>query len=468
MARLFTRSLVVCLLALLILACPQKTETPADTSATPTAEAPVATQAPPAPVQPGICKTAKDSCGQLSQCAVSPLGASAATIPTAPCTLQGEADPRTQELVDIYSWNLFVALNWPGNSGNCVADTNKNIMAVKSGDGTYTTWQTYMPSEKVFVSPSAKPAAWCSGNGLLGAAPRVFDNIAKAAPQAKLLGGDFLKISEPGGDVLQAKGGVLTDQSQRWVRYERLMNQIEYNYIAPDKWNTNLLKAMVASNTPIQIPTGAIEIKSAWKVLTGTEIQLGRYFTTKAYVCNTPDGTRTPCNAQPVTLGLVGLHLVQQRNTGGTMFWSTFEHVDNEKVFFNPASNATPNTNLAKQPYTELDSNCKGLNIPTQVKRVTPVPAAAELNKYYQEVLAGSVFANYQIVSTQWTTGVGVTRLGTPQHVANITLETYAQTATAKSGATGCMACHLTATTKVATATGLQDSNHSFFFLEAQ
>ncbi|HEX7830385.1 MAG TPA: hypothetical protein VF787_12055, partial [Thermoanaerobaculia bacterium] len=398
MARLFARSLVVCLLALLILACPQKTETPAestaastDSTATPTAEAP------PANLIPAVCDVAKNKCGNLSQCAMAPLGAAAATIPTEPCTLQGEADPQTQELVDIYSWNLFVALNWPGNSGNCVADTNKNIMAVKSGDGTYSTWQTYMPSENVFVNPNSKPAAWCSGNGLLKGTARIFDNIAKAAPQAKLLGGDFLKISEPGGDVLQAKGGVLTDQSQRWVRYERLMNQIEYTYISGDKWNTNLLKAMVQNNQPIQIPTGSIEIKAAWKVLTDTEVTQARYFTTKAIVCNTPDGQRTPCNAKPVTLGLVGLHLVQQRNTGGTMFWSTFEHVDNETVFYNKASNATPNTDLATQPYIELDSNCKGRNIPTQVKRVTPIPAAAELNKYYQGVLAGSVFANYQL-----------------------------------------------------------------------
>jgi hypothetical protein len=47
------------------------------------------------------------------------------------------------------------------------------------------------------------------------------------------------------------------------------------------------------------------------------------YFTTQAIVCNTPDGQRTPCDEKPVTLGLVGLHLVQQTSNGGAMFWST-------------------------------------------------------------------------------------------------------------------------------------------------
>jgi len=48
------------------------------------------------------------------------------------------------------------------------------------------------------------------------------------------------------------------------------------------------------------------------------------YFTTSAIVCNTPDVARTPCNQNPVTLGLVGLHIRQQVSPGRTMFCSVF------------------------------------------------------------------------------------------------------------------------------------------------
>jgi hypothetical protein len=465
MTRSLIRLLSVCLLVVLFVTC-QKTETPKeDVGAAPPKAAAVS-----GPPPPAICAVATKNCNGLSQCAVAPIGASATAIPDRPCTLNGEASPQTQELVDIYSWNIFLAMNWPGSSGNCNADSAKNITAVQSGDGTYTVWQTYMPGDNVFVNPGyQKPAAWCSGNGLSAGEARTFDNIAKAVANAKKLGGEFLKISAPGGDVLQASGDVVTDQSQRWLRYERLMNKTEYDYMVPNRWNAVQLTDMVTKGEAIKIPKGSIEIKSAWKVLTPSEVSGKKYFTTRATVCNTPDGQKTPCDAQPVTLGLVGLHIVQQTNDGGTMFWSTFEHVDNDTVFFNPASNAAVNTDFAKQPFTELDASCKGINIPTQIKRVTPIPAAAELNTYYQQLLAGSVFSNYQLISTQWTTGVGVTAVGTPQHVSNITLETYVQKAVDKSnGATGCMACHFNATTNVKSGTGLQNSNHSFFFLEAQ
>ncbi|XZF16113.1 hypothetical protein ACTHGU_08235 [Chitinophagaceae bacterium MMS25-I14] len=49
------------------------------------------------------------------------------------------------------------------------------------------------------------------------------------------------------------------------------------------------------------------------------------------------------------------------------------------------------------------DSNGKPLNAPTQVTRVNPVidPAADSLNKHFQSLLKGSVWASYKLVTTQ-------------------------------------------------------------------
>jgi len=462
MARSFVRSLLVSLLILGLVVCKKTTEEPVPAATPPRAEA-VATDT----TQPSMCGESVQDCKGLSPCAPSPITSAQATIPERPCTFQGDAGPKTQNFVDIYSWNIFLAMNWPASTANCAADTSKSILNVKSGDATYVVWQTYMPAENVFVNPGyQKPAAWCSGNSLAAGAKRVFDNEAKATSAAKELGGPFLKIAEPGGQVLQADGNVVTDQSKRWLRYEKLMNQTEYNYIVADRWNAVQLQAMFDNNQPIQIPQGSIEIKSAWKVLTPAEISGNKYFTTQGIVCNTPDGARTPCDEAPVTMGLVGLHIVHQVSDGGTMFWSTFEHNDNDTVFFDPSSNAVPNKDFSKRPFTELDASCKGVNQPTQIKRLTPVPASAELNGYYQQLLAGSVFANYRLISTQWATGFGPALV--PPHVANITLETYVQDLTV-GNATGCFACHFKATTNIKNASGQrQDSNHSFMFLEAK
>jgi len=448
-----------------IVACRESRSTP-ETSSAPPQKAAAATTAAATPVPPDLCKLAVKDCETgVSQCVMGSISTAQSNIPTKVCTGPfGEGGNPTQQFVDTYSWNLFLALNWPASQASCAADTSKSIIGVRSGDGTYVVWQTYMPSDGVFVNPGTqKPARWCSGNGLAAGDQRIFTHEAKAAPAAKKLGGAFLKIAEPGGDVLQASGGVMTDQSQRWLRYERIMNQTEYDYIVNKAkiWNAPQLQALQQQGGKITIPAGSIEIKSSWKVLTQDEIGKGRYFTTRGIVCNTPDGQRTPCDAQPVTLGLVGLHLVQQVNDGGTMFWSTFEQVDNDSVFFNPASTTPVNTDMAKQPYVELDANCKGVNTPTQVKRVTPIPADPRLNTYYQQLLGSSVFANYRLISTQWTTGTDLD--GTPPNVANITLETYVQNPP-KSGPTGCFMCHANATTVIPG----QNSNHSFLFLEAQ
>ena len=459
--RSVTRCLVVCLIVLFA-SCTKAPETTDTTATQPPlgATAPQA-QAGPTPTLPTFCKDSVSQCSGKSQCAAAPLTAAAAVIPTgARCTPLGEGGGASQKYVDAFSWNLFLALNWPANTANCAADTAKSILDVRSGDGSYVVWQTYMAADRVFVNPGfEKPAAWCSGNTLT--ATRVLDHEAKAVKEARELGGAFLKISEPGKDVKQAKGGVVTDQGGRWLRYERLMNQTEYAYIVDGKWNMPLLEAMQKNDEPIQIPANSIELKSAWKVLTPQEASSNKYFTTQAIVCNTPEGERTPCNEKPVTMGLVGLHIVQQVADGGPMFWATFEHNENDTVFFNPASNSAPNTDLAKEPYVELDANCKPLNLPTQIKRVTPIPADPELNGYYQQLLGSSVFANYRLISTQWATGVAVG--GTPSNVANIVLETYAQTLSTN-GATGCFACHRNATTRVKG----QSSNHSFLFLEAK
>lgn len=457
------RTLVVCL-AILLASCKQAPET-TDTTATPVAEA-----APPksGPQDiPQLCTDSVSQCDGKNQCAASPLTAAAAAIPTGVrCTPRGEGGGNSQNYVDAFSWNLFLAMNWPANTANCSADTSKSIVDVRSGDGSFVVWQTYMPGDRVFVNPKTeKPADWCTGNDLTP--NRLFDDEAKAVTEAAALGGPFLMVSEPGKDVLQARGGVVTDLSGRWLRYERLMNQIEHKYITDGKWNKAQLEAMQQKGETIAIPPDSIEIKSAWKVLTPDEARLGKYFTTQAKVCNTPAGDRiSPCNDNPVTMGLVGLHIVQQVADGGPMFWATFEHNDNDTVFFDPKSTEEANKNYANVPYVELDASCTATNKPTQIKRETPIAADPKLNDYYQQLLGQSVFANYQLVSTQWATGV-VTG-GTPADVANVTLETYVQKMSVPIGrgasATGCFACHLNAKTRVKD----QTSNHSFFFLQAQ
>lgn len=449
--------------AILLTACNKEQSVTPSTAGT--SAAPVASAPPPkaAPTKPVSCPPAGAVCG-ASTCSEGITLASTA-IPAEDCPFHA-----AQAGVDIFSWNEFIALNWPAVSSNCSADQKRSILDVRSGDGTTVVWQTYMPSDKVFVDPAkGKPASWCSGNGLLTAnGVREFHHIAKAEPVAAKLGGVFLAIASPGHDVLQARGGIVTDQGLgdgkggRWLRYEKLMNEMELKAIVDGNWWN---KAGLKDKT-VTLPVNAIEIKSAWKILTPTEKAGNRYFTTEAVVYNTPDATE-PIPGK-VTLGLVGLHIVQKTPTQASMLWSTFEHVDDDKVFFDPKSNAVPNTQLAKEPFIELNPDGTPHTPSTQIKRTHPDAGADELNAYYQKLLGNSVFANYRLISTQWGTGTASLK-GTPSYVSNIAMETYVQDfekpvkPDSEIKATGCFACHLNSKTSIGTS-----GDHSFFFLEAK
>lgn len=206
-------------------------------------------------------------------------------------------------------------------------------------------------------------------------------------------------------------------------------------------------------------PVGAVEIKAAWKVLSPDEIASNRFYTTQAIVFNDEQGSTSP-GANPVTVGLVGLHILHKTESESSWFWSTFEHVDNTtSSFFNPdcpASQCPPNHQTAARPYVELDAGGQPVNAPVQVTRTTALSAeTAALNAYYQGLLKGSPWANYQLISTQWATG-GAPQ-GTPAILANTTMETFIQSDSS------CMGCHTSATTAVGT-----PADFSFLLSKAQ
>lgn len=429
-----------------------------------------------APPQPPACE--KVPCAG-STC-LSSITAAQATVPEQACPAQGG---ESQNGVDIFSWNEFIALNWPATQA-CEPDTTKSILDIKTGKEGPVVWQTQMTSDDVFVAPGQTPVPWCNGKSLaalFAKQPIDLSHTAQTAALPQSLHNLRSVISQP-TDV-EAVRGVVTDQAGRWLRYERLMNKTEYDQIVGQKW----YQLSVLDTLPsITLPSASIEFKSAWKILSPDEIVGGRFYTTQATVYNTPDGAKSP-GANPVTLGLVGLHIINKTERPGGFFWSTFEQVDNDTTFFKPHRTGPYNKQTARKPYTELDPNGKPINAPVQIKRLHKIAADPKLNAYYQQLLAGSVFANYRLVSTQWQSGLVLQ--GEPPNVANIVIETYVQNATSKPQAasafpagffpqpkpghrtlstvasTGCLACHINATAanKRKTVT-----DHSFLFLEAQ
>lgn len=333
---------------------------------------------------------------------------------------------QSQAAADTFSWKSFIAMNWPADTSTCAPDTSKNIL---TGGGPLV-WETYLTTDQVFVTSPQQPATWCS-NGTSASTlqhlpVKVQELVRKTGIQRVLHLTSKSPTSPEGLD--QASGGPLVDQNGRFARYEVRMNYDEYNYIMQhDLWSKSGQQKFVKAGNKFNFPTGpvgAMEFKAAWKVM-GKGDDPSRFYTIKAIVYNDSEGDPSP-GANPVTLGLVGLHIAHKTATQGNWVWSTFEQVDNlTKSFFNPACDTCAANKPISGPEVELKPDGTPIHIPTQVTRINAVDDSlvTPINTYFQDLLKGSVWTNYQLISTQWLFFEHLT----PKYLANSVQETYLQ-----------------------------------------
>ncbi len=370
---------------------------------------------------------------------------------------------------DIYSWNTFIALNWPpGPDGN--GDPNKTIG--QNGDND-TVWEHYRDVSDIFLAGGKKPS-WngpvtvptqCKANYKPGM--RILSQVGKTPTVLT----DF---SQP------FNTGPLIDQNGNYTRYEILVNKPMFDYILQ---NTLYSKAgQKVFSGAVKFPCGvlngaegAIMVKSSWKVIKPED--KSRFHTQTVLVYSpASQNPKYPASCSTKLMGLVGLHIGHKTNSGAQWLWSTFEHIDNAP------SEADVAKKTFKPQYNYYNPNCSGQNCTPNV--VPPRPwnptkvssfhsqvvrmnmfkgnefafeSAAARNKDAWALLSGvstsSVWLNYELVSTMWPTNTGQCQatpgdpLGTPapNFLANTTLETYIQ-GMVPNVSSNCIECHNNAT----------------------
>jgi hypothetical protein len=410
----------------------------------------------------------------------------------------GPADiiSQDQAVADTFSWLTFIAMNWPADTNSCGPDTTQSIL---SGTGPVV-WETYLAPEQVFVPDGSLPATWCASGTALNKMNHVPEKVREFGRENGINRFIFMTSKSPDG-LKEASGGPLVDQNGRFVRYEVRMNFDEYNYITTQNiWNVSGQQQFSDTGGVIKFPVspmGAMEFKAAWKVI-GQGDDASKFYTIQAIVYNDTAGGVSP-DPFPVTLGLVGLHIAHKTAHQSNWVWSTFEHVDNlTKSFYNPDCSGCPVNQPITGPTIELNPDGSPIHAPTQVTRVNKVDTSAyvtpygtffgdtlvdSINIYFQNLLQGSVWANYELVSTQWLVFEHIF----PKFLANSVQETYLQGPTPPSygnfnliideeyykdnryqpfssgTSASCMGCHYTATT----AAGLK-SDFSFIIGDAQ
>lgn len=399
--------------------------------------------------------------------------------------------PKFQGFFDEFSWQSFIALNWPADaSGNPTGSFNSNPYNQRVWESSlYPNPATVFSSQGVTILTALKNG---SGTGA-----KVLFLTTKFNPAA---------FSGSEG-VQQADGKALIDQNGNFTLYEERMNPVEYGYIQTNSLTTkkgittygsqhgNAL-TLPASSLTTRDSVGSMEIKAAWRILIPGVDDTSRYYTRNATII-VPKGSSsdTATFTFQAKVGLVGMHIAHKVTPfQNSQIWSTFEHVDNcpdsidvvnNKVpnkkysYYSPACNGCPyntaiNTpadfNYIWQPgvpygslyMNKVDNKLYG----TQVIRdsslyVTTVAA----NTKFQAKLQGTVWANYKLVGTQWQFGATDAPPFTPtppapHHLANTTMETFIQ------GTSSCIDCHKAA--KIKYQDTITTTDFSFLFGHAK
>jgi hypothetical protein len=389
-----------------------------------------------------------------------------------------------QSPFDNMAWQMFVALNWKASQSG--GDPRSGL----AGNAPVV-WQTYTRPEDVFGGPAPS----CPNPGNL---PR-FSLIAKSDGQDSS-NDEFLQAT--GQPLIDVNGNWtlferrMNDVEKKYIFGNRLDSLAgQQAFVLSGK----TVAFPIGDMTTTAGQVGAIEVKASWRIVSDAE--KSGYFAIQAlldveggYVS---DGK--PLCAT-VTLGLTGLHIIQNNGEKGDLkpdfIWATFEHqknvplataacdpvdtlcyknIQSSKVspnicpangvtgsysFFNAActnvvSNAPPVKKSGQTdfiwnrqpPYAGQYTTQQGSVLcGTQATRCWKVyKLTDQLNAQWRAKLGAiqSVFANYQLIGTNWGGNVEPTP-GTlangavPAFLGNSSLETYIQASPTVGNCTGC------------------------------
>jgi hypothetical protein len=380
-----------------------------------------------------------------------------------------------------FMWQSFAALVQP--SGDALA------------------FETYMPNYGLFVAGAAQPPTpWgqapltpCAQAALVGAKAASGKTRAAKSEATPLV---FSSITKQAG-VEQP----LRDEAGHDVYYGIAVNQTAYQWLTSCDLYRHGCAAQLASRAggvdlikkypQLSFPAGAIELKTAWKVLTPAEQQLGTFYSVQGVIEPDP---RDPSTCQLAQLGLTGLHIVSKTPSHPEFIWATFEHRNNAPncteldakppldggwTFFDKAAydqcTAASCTNAYVKGQAALvcrehpwgdsnigrypDGNDCSVN-PNQLICQASVQAALAANTAaMQAINAGAasaiqassgfakVWANYELVGNVWAVGGVVPPIaqvrGGSLSAANTTMETFVQNGQAGvQNPTSCLTCH--------------------------
>jgi hypothetical protein len=273
-------------------------------------------------------------------------------------------------------------------------------------------------------------------------------------------------IDDIGQAAIGELAGPVVAQNGRYLRYQTLYNRAMFEAIVANKFYLRDHLPVIPSprpDTPVyQFPNGSVAIKAAWLDMAGfSGARRKRFYMRKAVV---KDPSTGKCST--MTVGLVGLHIVQKTESRPQWIWSSFEQVDTAPNFQGAVgtftlNDGTPGAMPAENPLS-LEPLAKQPAQAFNVVRSAQAPIhfdTSVTNRGYQDLLKGTVWEYYKLIVTQWPLQPGNQALPVPANktgeifnsfpgtgngtsaksaFANLAMETFDQ----GRPELGCMSCH--------------------------
>lgn len=318
-------------------------------------------------------------------------------VPVAPSSIPQPA--LRQAMFDCFSWQSFIALNWPADPGQRGRpETDKSFPSI----GVERVWESYRETFEVFKPENEnwapRPESWSDTPDVPKVCQAVIDGLDADTKVSLHVPKALQMVTKTRANQLlnethQAFGNqfnVLVDQYGELVRYEVRMNQDEFQYLTENGYAdtgkysysgpTNGEKVFfptASTAKPNTTQLGAIEIKAAWRNLCPkgdcTGQQPERFYTRTALKYTPPlaKGLKPSCELLD-KVGLIGLHVIRKTDTAPQWIWSTFEQVDNV-----PSADSFPAPDALNEniKYTLYNPKCELIkNKPTEAQCATQRP----------------------------------------------------------------------------------------------
>ncbi len=366
-------------------------------------------------------------------------------------------------------WCTLIALAWAaqGSAPTMTPDPTKRF-----GTGRPVVWETWLDSTNIYCA-NGNPPGSCGGatlkaaaNGapvhhLNGANPNTSHLPSEAvmkllqghgrAPQLLAAGRSDQSLSENA----QATGFILPDRNNNnppgssnanVIMYEVRENPSFVSFLSQPSLQfynrngqTNFYNAFKRPLPPgqsqVDFPGSAFEVKPSWYIVPASQQPPPGMFLATGQ-CD----PGAPCGSTgTVTIGLTGFHILWKVFPRSSWYWLTFEY--NASAQYNNAY-LTP---ILNRQVTYNNPNggpqvTDGPYNPGAPQPATVGSGAQRANSIYRPMLAGTAFANYQLVGAQ----VAFTINGVPTLLANTHIETDfgAINTVAQNPSSSCITCH--------------------------